>query len=204
MGNQEAISGDIKQMKLGTLVHIAQVLNIHPWHLFREFYEANDVGEKLKISDDEIQNLKLHKVPSVHSLMKVLYPGDDSSFIRDVTFPDGELVPINYEFVKIWEIMNSGCVIWDRRRLICVDDRIALSYESKNGTKTIEVGSLVPRAQEVPIDRTLPGKSVKIHVSFQTPRFPGTILSYWKMVNEAGEECFPSLTGLYCKVTVFQ
>jgi hypothetical protein len=43
---------------------------------------------------------------------------------------------------------------------------------------------------------------VEIAVTFQAPIYPCTTISYWKMVDAEGDECFPQLRGLWCKVKV--
>ncbi|GAA3142543.1 hypothetical protein GCM10020001_076810 [Nonomuraea salmonea] len=44
-------------------------------------------------------------------------PQDDSVFERDVTYPDGTVVPAGERFDKTWRIRNTGSVHWrDRYR----------------------------------------------------------------------------------------
>lgn len=198
----KAMNGDVKQMQLGTLVRLADVLHVHPWILFRAFYAFNDEQDKLEIHDSDIKRLDINKFSNINNQKTSLYPGDESVFIRDVTFPDGTLVPVNEEFDKIWEIANCGHVVWENRRLVCADEKVVLLFLSEKNVKLIDSGNLAPVQKEVPISYTKPGQNVDIKVTFRAPKMPGTVVSYWKMVDHAGKKCFPNLTGLYCKVKI--
>lgn len=44
-------------------------------------------------------------------------PGDASTFVADVTIPDGTVMPPGFLFEKVWRIQNSGTVPWVRRWL---------------------------------------------------------------------------------------
>ena len=44
-------------------------------------------------------------------------PDDASTFVADVTVPDGTIMPPFFEFEKIWRIRNSGTVPWVGRWL---------------------------------------------------------------------------------------
>lgn len=44
-------------------------------------------------------------------------PGDTSTFVADVTVPDGTVMPPGFLFEKVWRIQNSGTVPWVGRWL---------------------------------------------------------------------------------------
>lgn len=111
---------------------------------------------------------------------------DDSIFVADVTYPDGETITFNKEFTKIWEIRNNGMVVWQ--------DRFLKEINPGNGLK--------PSKQLVPIRQTHPGESVQIAVDFITPSYECTCVSKWKMVYRNGNICFPHRTPIFCKVKV--
>jgi len=116
-----------------------------------------------------------------------LFNFDDSTFVRDITIPDGTIIQCNSEFEKIWEIKNNGCIIWEGRFL--QEENAGASF-------------LIPNHQKVPIPRTLPSETVQIAVRFKAPKYPGTCESYWKIVDLSGRHCFPTKKGLLCRVKV--
>lgn len=116
-----------------------------------------------------------------------LFGFDDSGFVADVTIPDGTLVATGEKFEKIWEIENTGMVVWEGRYL----------REENSG-----VSGLAPNATQIPIPRTLPGERVRLAVCFSTPKLPATCESYWKMIDSKGQYCFPHLSGVFCRVKI--
>lgn len=112
---------------------------------------------------------------------------DDSTFISDITIPNGSIVSTNEKFTKKWEIQNIGLTIWENRFL----------REDNQG-----VSGLIPNSILIPIPTTFPGERVVIKVRFTAPKYPGSYESYWKMVDENGDYCFPSKVGLNCCVKV--
>ena len=125
------------------------------------------------------------------SRSKALIQGDDSAFIADVTYADNELVYINQVFEKIWEIRNAGKVVWENRFLKRDDSQEGL-------------GALICETDKISLAETKPGEIVKIKIKFKAPAFPGTTISYWKMINEKGEYVFPELKGIWCRVIVIE
>ena len=116
-----------------------------------------------------------------------LLSADGSSFVSDVTYPDGAYVAPSSHFVKTWEIRNTGVQTWARRRL-----------------REVNVGAsgLTPDMEEIPIPRTPPGSTVHLSVGFTAPSLPAVCESYWKMYDEAGRLCFPNHAGVWCRVHV--
>ncbi len=174
------LEGDA-EAKISTLLGLAKALEIQPIDLLRQiFYQIKPPPSRLKSKT----------------------PGDFSGFVADVTYPDNETVTAGSEFTKIWRIQNLGTVNWENRRLVCVDEEMMLyRKEGKEFTKMERI-DLLPIEREVPIPTTQPGETVDIAVIFRAPIYPCTTVSYWKMVDAAGEECFPQLKGIWCKVTV--
>jgi hypothetical protein len=75
-------------------------------------------------------------------------PGDESTFIADITVPDGTVMPPKFIFEKVWRIKNTGSVPWVGRRL--ARDGAAGGYG-------------VPHSPAyVPIPDTMPGEEVDI------------------------------------------
>jgi len=112
---------------------------------------------------------------------------DDSTFVGDITVPNGSIVSTCERFTKKWEIENVGLKTWEKRFL----------REDNQGASGLD-----PDSPLIPIDRTLPGERVTIKVRFTAPKYPATCESYWKMVDENGAYCFPHKVGLNCCVKV--
>lgn len=112
---------------------------------------------------------------------------DDSNFVGDLTFPLGARVGTNERFLKVWEIENNGLTAWRTRFL-----------QEDNPTSA----GLIPERPRISIPLTLPGRRVRLSVAFTAPSMPATCESYWKMVDKAGNYCFPHKSGLTCCVKV--
>ncbi|MEU7973791.1 NBR1-Ig-like domain-containing protein [Micromonospora sp. NPDC049089] len=117
-----------------------------------------------------------------------LIPGDSSKFIADVTIPDGTRVRVNSQFVKVWALKNVGKVAWHNRFLA-----------RTNPTADAD-GCQVP--DRVAIGDTPPDEQVMISVEVTAPSRPGKCWVSWKMVDENGQEYFPTRRPVYFMVTV--
>ncbi|MEV4494606.1 NBR1-Ig-like domain-containing protein [Micromonospora arborensis] len=117
-----------------------------------------------------------------------LIAGDSSKFIVDATIPDGTQVRVNSTFLKVWTLANVGKVDWHNRFLA-----------RTNPTADAD-GCKVP--DRVPIGDTPPGDKVNISVQVTAPNHPGKCLVSWKMVDEHGQEFFPSRRPVYFMVNV--
>lgn len=117
-----------------------------------------------------------------------LVEGDHSRFIQDVTIPDGSQVQVREEFVKVWEIMNAGNVLWRGRYLQRQDLPVS--------------PSTCQTAERVPIGDTLPNQRVMVSVRVTAPNEPTTCKIDWKMVDEQGRQFLPNSRPLYFLVHV--
>lgn len=126
--------------------------------------------------------------------------GDRSAFVRDVSFPDGQLVLPGQRFVKTWELQNVGYMAWQGRLLRCMDEEVVVY--SRSGEILRLAQPLQPAVLQVPVPDTQPGKTVQLSVEFTAPNSPGTVLSYWKMVFADGALCYPAARGVWVKVLV--
>lgn len=113
-------------------------------------------------------------------------PGDDSTFVADVTVPDGTELKLNQSVVKVWEIENAGSVYWHGRYLQRMDLPAA-----PTACRTPD---------RVPIGDTAPGEDVMISVSVQAPAAPTRCWIGWKMVDAQGEQFFSGLRPVYVLV----
>ncbi len=118
-----------------------------------------------------------------------LYPGDASRFITDVTIPDRTVVKPDSQFVKVWEIQNSGTVHWRDRYLQRIEPPIG-----PDDCRTPE---------RIPINDTAPQQHVQITVTVRTPTTaPVDCKVRWKMVDESGQKLLPFLRPIYFEVWV--
>ncbi|WP_018599360.1 NBR1-Ig-like domain-containing protein [Mycobacterium sp. 155] len=104
-------------------------------------------------------------------------PGDASTFVADITVPDGTIMAPYQEFEKTWRVRNSGTVPWIGRWL------------ARRGTP---IGHGVPASlSRVRIPDTQPGEELDITVSVRAQPLAGASQAHWKMVDENGAEYFP-------------
>lgn len=121
----------------------------------------------------------------------MVYKNDASTFIKDVTYPDGTVVKPDTEFVKIWELRNSGGVEWRDRYL----QRIDLPIRRDDCTTPVRV----------PVNHTFPRETVQITVPVRTPeKAPVNCKVRWKMVDGSGRVLMPGYRPLYFDVRVRQ
>ena len=144
------------------------------------------------LNEIEISRQKkwLHKFNSPENLLnnitQTLYSFDGSSFIADITYPDGEKVTVNERFQKIWRIKNTGMQIWK--------DRTLREENPGNG--------LTPEQGAIDIQITRPGQEIDLPVWFKAPKYTGNYKSYWRMLDNTGRVCFPWKIGIWCHVNV--
>jgi hypothetical protein len=124
--------------------------------------------------------------PAAAPAISARVPGDDSTFVADVTVPDGTELKLNQSVVKVWEIENAGSVYWHGRYLQRMDLPAA-----PTACRTPD---------RVPVGDTAPGENVMISVSVQAPAAPTRCWIGWKMVDAQGEQFFSSLRPVYVLV----
>ena len=117
----------------------------------------------------------------------IAHADDSTLFIKDVTIPDGTVIPTNTTFVKTWRIKNTGKLVWKHRYL-------------KRMTPTSDLICSSPAM--VPIPETAPGETVDISVTFTTPHLPGSCRTDWKSADDRGNLFFPEMHGLFTIVVV--
>lgn len=117
---------------------------------------------------------------------------DACAFI-DETIPDGSIVVAGQRFVKTWTIQNAGNQLWEGRRLMCVDLPI---YGADTSSDYYELYHMRPDVYQVSIPMVKSGEKTTIAVVFTAPKVSGRYISYWKMINDKDEFCFPNNVGL--------
>ncbi|MFU8790158.1 MAG: NBR1-Ig-like domain-containing protein [Methylobacter sp.] len=176
------LDGTTGQAKVSTLIALAKVLQVHPMALFRHL----------------LNQLELPKFATTASK----YQFDASGFVQDVTIPDNTTVLTDQVFVKVWEIQNIGHVKWVGRKLRCMDQPVTVAVATDGIAAPEFRRGLVPVLPVIDIPDALPGDCVVLSVEFMAPIYPCTVVSYWKMVDAAGDICFPATEGLSCQVRV--
>jgi hypothetical protein len=123
---------------------------------------------------------------SASNISPTLVPGDNSAFIKDVTYPDGSDVMVGQHFIKKWEIKDTGTVRWVGRYLAAIGESTgSCTYPTR-----------------VPVPITNPGQSAVISVPVTAATTPELCFVTWKMVNNDGTEYFPKLVGIWFDVKV--
>jgi hypothetical protein len=113
--------------------------------------------------------------------------GDASTYVDD-TVPHGTLMAPAQPFDKIWRVRNSGVVPWRNRRL------------ERQGPLTGP--GLIRSFRHYDVPDTDPGDIAEIRVALIAPGYDCTSIAYFKMVNEAGQLCFPDSYQLGLDVCV--
>ncbi|RSN56116.1 hypothetical protein DMH01_30370 [Amycolatopsis sp. WAC 04182] len=115
--------------------------------------------------------------------------GDSSRFVADVTIPDETVVKPGTQFVKVWELENTGTVEWRKRYLRRTDLPVA-----PGACRTPD---------RIPVNDTPPRGRVQVTVTVSTPpNAPVDCKVFWKMVDEQDRELFPSSRPIYFSVLV--
>ncbi|WP_394363069.1 NBR1-Ig-like domain-containing protein [Amycolatopsis sp. SB7-3] len=117
------------------------------------------------------------------------HPGDASKFVADVTIPDDTVVKPGSQFVKVWELKNTGTVEWRKRYLRRTDLPVA-----PGACRTPD---------RIPVNDTAPQGNVQVTVTVSAPpTAPADCKVFWKMVDEENRELFPASRPIYFSVLV--
>ena len=95
----------------------------------------------------------------------------DSSFIADITLPDGTVVEDNAKISKRWSIQNTGTCTWD--------DGFSLQPVTGDAKG---VWKIETKKQFVE-----PGEIVEIEIDIDTPSKGGEWGGCWKMQGDSGQ-----------------
>lgn len=179
------LQGQIEQTRLATFSQIAEALKIHPIDLLRIFFARWPFSTNLP--SDKL----CHQIP-----------GDNISFIGDITYPDFSRVKIGQSFEKTWEIRNSGSVVWENRRLVCLDNLVEVRFAQGQQLDIYHYGLISLSGPVITLPLIRPQESYRVSIPFLAPQTPCTTISWWKMQDIHGHCCFPHTSGLYCLVDV--
>lgn len=177
------IRGDLHSVGVETLVRLAAATHVAPIYLLRMAY--SDFGA------------------SAPTTLVSRHKGDHASFVADVTCADNEIVLAGQLFTKVWEIQNTGKLVWRDRSYRCEDGQLVIARREPDGSLTpLLDANLIPETRVVCCPKTGPGETVRLSVDFRAPALPCTAMSLWKMYDADGEQCFPGFAGIWCKIRV--
>ncbi|MDF1514275.1 MAG: NBR1-Ig-like domain-containing protein [Anaerolineae bacterium] len=93
-----------------------------------------------------------------------------SSFIEDVTLPDGSMLQPNVVVQKTWRVRNAGSCVWE-----------------SDAALTLIKGPKFDTPGKVPLGPVWPGEKTDVSITFTTPAIPGVYESYWRLVDGRGK-----------------
>jgi hypothetical protein len=95
---------------------------------------------------------------------------DSSSYVKDVTIPDGTVMNPGKAFVKTWLILNNGTCEWKTSYQLTY-----ISGEKMNGASTAVLNA-VPAGQQM-----------QVSVNLTAPSAAGDYTGWWRMQNDKGQ-----------------
>jgi hypothetical protein len=106
---------------------------------------------------------------STSSLVSSAVGCNNSSYISDVTIPDGTILAPGEAFTKTWRYQNSGSCAWDEDYIFTF-----VSGSDMNGDSTV-------------IDDTVAvGGTADVSIELVAPSTAGTYTGYWRLADDAG------------------
>lgn len=98
-------------------------------------------------------------------------------FVKDINIFDGTVIQAGSQFLKIWELSNTGPSEWP------VDT--VLQYVG--GDRMFTDSDVDVRNPEFKIVLAIVGESVCVTADLKAPALPGRYISYWRLVTPSGE-----------------
>ncbi|ORX45718.1 hypothetical protein DM01DRAFT_1410920 [Hesseltinella vesiculosa] len=111
-----------------------------------------------------------------------------ASFVEDINVPDGAMMPVGQQFIKVWKLKNVGQVPWPQ------------------GTSLIFHGGDIPRPYRPTSQRSgvvpacLPGEEVQVAIELLAPHSPGRHVSYFRLTTADGKRFGDQL---WCDITAY-
>ncbi|XP_068229862.1 uncharacterized protein [Palaemon carinicauda] len=99
--------------------------------------------------------------------------GYDALYLRDMTYPDGSVVPPGKDFVKTWRVVNNGVMTWNEKTTLCKWTQVRFRG-SPAGWK------LKPSMKRVVCPPLDPGQEGDISIAFTAPSEPGWYATHWR------------------------
>ena len=109
----------------------------------------------------------------------------NSSFVADVTIPDGTVLKPYEKFTKIWRVENTGICAWDQGFGLTI-----WAGPAMNGTPIYYSNN----------DQAVqPGGIVDLPIEMRAPSEPGDYIAHWILINDQGDTFGTDLT-IFIKV----
>ncbi len=134
-------------------------------------------------------------VPESTAAQGPVFPGDKSSFVQDVTFPDDNGKPLvtvqpGQKLRKVWRFANVGTVDWKDRQLRAV--------QSTAGEADVKAINRKPGL----VSNTPHGQQCDITVDLVAPKTTGLYRVDFKMTDKTGRVLLPNQLPAYIAVNV--
>jgi hypothetical protein len=110
-----------------------------------------------------------YPTPTYAHLSASQYMCDSSSFVKDVTIPDGTTIPAETNFVKTWQIRNTGRCAWSTEYSVVNVKGESLGFKTEGLDSSVESGAITD-----------------VSVTLQAPSTPGSYRSYFQLKNKRG------------------
>ena len=109
--------------------------------------------------------------PTASSTLPPAESCDSATYVSDVTIPDGTQMAPGTDFIKTWQILNTGSCTWS------LEYRVAFSS-----------GDIMDGAtpQVLGVESVAPGNIVEISIEMTAPDSNGEYTGYWRMENADG------------------
>lgn len=105
-----------------------------------------------------------------------------AAYVRDLTIPDHTVMSPGEQFVKAWQMRNTGTCDWSGGVVIVHTD-----------------GDRLATAEAYAVAAAPSGSEVEIAVPMRAPAEPGTYRSYWRLATDDGTAFGP---GVYAAIVV--
>jgi DNA-binding Xre family transcriptional regulator len=123
--------------------------------------------------------------------------------VYHLNFPDGSILGVGQDFTKTWLIENHTRQDWLGCRFLSLDNGVIPMF-SQNGIEIPIIPALLAKQSAVELGTIHAGACATVSIDFQTPYFPGNYLSHWRLLDESGQNCFPDIYSISCRIEVME
>ncbi|KAF9352843.1 hypothetical protein BGX26_009359 [Mortierella sp. AD094] len=116
-------------------------------------------------------------------------PKYNASFVKDINLHDGTVIQAGSQFLKIWEMLNTGPGEWPKDT--------AIQYVG--GDRMFTDADMDVKTPYFKIPLAAVDESVCVTADLKAPSQPGRYISYWRLVAPSGE---PFGQRIWCDILV--
>ncbi|KAF9201543.1 hypothetical protein BGZ49_008224 [Haplosporangium sp. Z 27] len=113
-----------------------------------------------------------------------------ASFVKDINLHDGTVIQAGSQFLKIWEMRNSGPSEWPKDTVI----------QHVGGDRMFTDSDVDVKAPYFKVPLAAVGDSVCVTADLKAPSQPGRYISYWRLVSAPSGEPFGQ--RIWCDILV--